>query len=261
MSSLDRGILDALDGLKVEMPDPLAGLIPPVEPLLSSLDRGILDALDGLKVEMPDPLAGLIPPVEPLLSSLDHGILDALNGLKVEMPDPLAGLIPPATFLMSSSVNRHPKQRFGAQSLHQTETVSDPPLDGPLASFDRLITFSDLSRLTRPLFADGHYAVSVERAFIYVENLVKTRSGLSDKYGAKLMRTVFSANDPLIALNTRTKDSDRDEQIGYMDIFAGSMTGIRNPRAHESDWSDSAEEALELLVMANHLVRKIEHTA
>ena len=145
-----------------------------------------------------------------------------------------------------------------AQSFHRTETAFDPPLDGSLVSFDRLITFRDLSRRTRTLFADGHYAASVERAFIYVENLVKTRSGLSGKYGAKLMRTVFSANDPFIALNARTTDSDRDEQLGYMDIFAGSMTGIRNPRAHESDWYDSAEEALELLVIANHLVRKIE---
>ena len=56
---------------------------------------GLTFALEsGMKVEMPDPFAGLIPPVEPLLSSLDHGILDALDGLKVEMPDPLAGLIP-----------------------------------------------------------------------------------------------------------------------------------------------------------------------
>ena len=50
----------------------------------------------------------------------------------------------------------------------------------------------------------------------------------------------------------------KDEQRGYMDIFAGSMTGIRNPRAHEHDLADEPEVALELLVLANHLMRKLD---
>ena len=43
-----------------------------------------------------------------------------------------------------------------------------------------------------------------------------------------------------------------------MDIFAGSMTGIRNPRAHEHDLVDEPEVALELLALANHLMRKLD---
>ena len=35
------------------------------------------------------------------------------------------------------------------------------------------------------------------------------------------------------------------------------MTGIRNPRAHECDWEDSEQRALQLLVWANHLVERI----
>ena len=258
LSGLSLGISDVISGLKVDAPDPFAGLTSPAEPFLSGLSLGISDVISGLKVDAPDPFAGLTSPAEPFLSGLSLGISDVISGLKVDAPDPLAGLTSPATFVISNPVSRYPKQRFVAESFHRTETAFDPPLDGSLASFDRLIAFRNLSRRTRTLFADGHYAASVERAFIYVENLVKTRSGLSGKYGANLMRTVFSANDPCIALNARTTDSDRDEQLGYMDIFAGSMTGIRNPRAHESDWYDSAEEALELLVIANHLVRKIE---
>ncbi|PZN08175.1 MAG: hypothetical protein DIU69_10450 [Bacillota bacterium] len=52
-------------------------------------------------------------------------------------------------------------------------------------------------------------------------------------------------------------ESERDEQLGYMEIFSGCMTGIRNPRAHEHDWEDSERRALELLTLANHLVERV----
>ena len=43
-----------------------------------------------------------------------------------------------------------------------------------------------------------------------------------------------------------------------MDIFAGVMAGIRNPRAHEHEIADDAEVALEMLIIANHLMRKLD---
>ena len=45
-----------------------------------------------------------------------------------------------------------------------------------------------------------------------------------------------------------------------MHIFEGTMTGIRNPRAHECDLEDSAEEALEMLVIASHLIRMLKRS-
>ena len=45
-----------------------------------------------------------------------------------------------------------------------------------------------------------------------------------------------------------------------MDIFAGVMGGIRNPRAHEHEIVDDPEAALEMLIIANHLMRKLEHS-
>ena len=71
------------------------------------------------------------------------------------------------------------------------------------------------------------------------------------------MRSAFSANSPVLYLNAFRSQSERDEQQGYMDIFAGSMTGIRNPRAHDYQLADDPRIALELLVLANHLMRKL----
>ena len=72
------------------------------------------------------------------------------------------------------------------------------------------------------------------------------------------MRHVFGAQSPLLKLNALQSQSDQDEHNGYRDIFAGAMTGIRNPRAHESDVEDNPLGALELLTLANHLMRKLD---
>ena len=71
------------------------------------------------------------------------------------------------------------------------------------------------------------------------------------------MRTAFSAKSPILLLNSFLSQSDRNEQLGYMDLYAGAMTGVRNPRAHEHDMEDDPQVALELLVIANHLMRKL----
>ena len=119
--------------------------------------------------------------------------------------------------------------------------------------FDKLITNVQLRKKTEKLFKNGHHAQAVEEAYKLLDNLVKRRAGIADKTGSNLMKTVFSINAPILRLNACITASERDEQQGYMDIFSGCMMGIRNPRAHESDWEDTEQRALELLVLANHL--------
>ena len=130
--------------------------------------------------------------------------------------------------------------------------------DEPISLFDALITHSDLRSATRTLFSTGHYADAVRRGFICLDNAVRDKSGVSSKTGDSLMRTAFSANKPLLRLNDFLTDSDRNEQHGYMDLYAGSMRGIRNPRAHEAKVKDDCETALELLTLANHLMRRLD---
>ena len=123
------------------------------------------------------------------------------------------------------------------------------------AQFDALIKDDGLRRFSRGLFVDGHYSLAVDRACIYMHNTVRDKSGLFDKDGSDLMMTVFSPKKPILRLNELETISERNEQQGYMFLLAGTMTGIRNPRAHEHDYEDSPEEALEILVLVNHLMR------
>ncbi len=133
-----------------------------------------------------------------------------------------------------------------------------PPqsLDDPILVFDVLVTDKELRDTTRTLFKNGHYALAVEEAYKALNNLIKSRTGLAGD-GAGLMTKVFSLDKPLLRLNNLRTQSQRDQQIGYAQIFAGSMTGIRNPRAHEHKYLDEPHAALELLSLANHLFRLV----
>ena len=123
--------------------------------------------------------------------------------------------------------------------------------------YDLVITDNGLRKYTRKLFIDGHHARAVEEGYKYLCNLVKKRSEIIGEDGASLMKRALTPNKPILALNALSSRSEKDEQLGYMEIYAGCMTGIRNPRAHEHEWEDSESRAIQLLTLANHLVEKI----
>jgi uncharacterized protein (TIGR02391 family) len=129
-------------------------------------------------------------------------------------------------------------------------------LPDPLAIYDLLVVEPVLRESTRRLFADGHYSQAVEEAFKCLNNVVKERSGSAGD-GASLMTSVFSLNSPVLKLNRLQTDSQRNQQNGYMQILAGCMTGIRNPRAHEHQHPDEPHVAIEMLALANHLMRLV----
>ena len=153
---------------------------------------------------------------------------------------------------MSSILRSLGEAGYEVRRMVPTDTV--PESDN---CFDELITDVQIRQVSEELFRNGHYARAVEEAFKCLNNVVKDKSGKASVDGAGLMRTALSANPPILKLNSLQTRSEQDEQRGYMDIFAGSMTGIRNPRAHEHSLVDDLENALELLVLANHLMRKL----
>lgn len=108
------------------------------------------------------------------------------------------------------------------------------------------------------LFKDGHNEMAIANAYKAVNNYVKKKSSLTSKDGVALMQAAFSATTPKIKLNNLSNTSETDEQSGYMNIFAGCMAAIRNPRIHEDNYNDSEETTYKLLLFADHLIQKLE---
>ncbi len=71
------------------------------------------------------------------------------------------------------------------------------------------------------------------------------------------MRQTFSPRTPIVALADLSTESGKNEQQGYMDIFAGTMTGIRNPKAHHNVVIDE-KRTIHLLYLASLLMYKLD---
>jgi len=121
--------------------------------------------------------------------------------------------------------------------------------------FSHSVVEPEVVSVSRDLFASGHYNLAVSNAFLALDKLVAERSGIRQS-GTVLMDQAFSPSNPKLKWSDRLTQSEKDEQRGYHQIYAGSMLGIRNPTTHSFDWVDSPELALELLMLAQHLVRK-----
>ena len=104
-------------------------------------------------------------------------------------------------------------------------------------------------------FSAGHYADAVEATLkelaSVIRSLVLQRAG-PELDGVSLMQTAFSPKNPIIVLADLSTQSGRDMQRGYMDLFAGTMAAIRNPKAH-GNIVITAERALHLLFLASML--------
>ncbi len=115
-------------------------------------------------------------------------------------------------------------------------------------------------RVAKDKFEDGYYADAVESAFKEinkrVKEIVKDKTG-DEIDGAGLMTTAFSLNKPIITLDDLSSQSGQDIQKGYMQIFAGAMTGIRNPKAYDNI-TISRERAIHFIFLASLLMHKLD---
>ena len=82
------------------------------------------------------------------------------------------------------------------------------------------------------------------------------RSGLEID-GVPLMQRAFSLNNPTLKFNDLSDQSDRDEQLGFMNMFCGAVSGLRNPRAHRFV-HDDPERALEFIAFVSFLAKLLD---
>jgi len=117
-----------------------------------------------------------------------------------------------------------------------------------------------ITEVAKSRFDSGHYADCAETAFkhinVIVKEIVKRKTG-DEADGAALMKRAFSVHQPVITIDDISTENGRSIQLGYMEIFAGSMTGIRNPKAHLLI-DISKERAIHFLFLASLLMDTLD---
>ena len=117
-----------------------------------------------------------------------------------------------------------------------------------------------ITAVAMPRYDSEHYADAVEAALkeinSIVKDIVKRKTG-NELDGASLMRTALTPNSPIICLDDLSTETGRNIQQGYMEIFAGAMTGIRNPKAH-GNIKITENRARHFIYLASLLMHKID---
>ena len=99
----------------------------------------------------------------------------------------------------------------------------------------------------------GEFDVAVFQAMKAVEVAVRAATGIPE-LGVKLMRSAFKPdNGPLTDMTV-----EPGERIARMEFFAGAIGSYKNPHSHRDVALDDPTEALEVILLANHLLRIVE---
>jgi uncharacterized protein (TIGR02391 family) len=142
-------------------------------------------------------------------------------------------------------VSRRGQQAKNREQVHAMRRASDLPRN--------MLNARILAKVWAP-FLHGNYDTAIFAAFLEVEIAVREAAKLdASDVGCDLMRKAFGQGKPLA-----DQTALPGEQDALSHLFAGSMGYYRNPFGHRRVSISDHSEAIEMVMLANHLLRIVE---
>lgn len=108
-----------------------------------------------------------------------------------------------------------------------------------------------------PLFRDGHLRDAVLNGVLAVFDMIRARTGL-DLDGKDLIGQAFGMDNGRLIFSDVESPSGRNDQKGFLMIYEGIYTGVRNVKAHSLSHDLNEVNAAQYLVTLSLLARRVE---
>jgi uncharacterized protein (TIGR02391 family) len=184
---------------------------------------------------------------DPRTEEISLAITEAWNWLEVQ------GLLVPAPGINGSNGFRLFSRRAREMAL-----LDDVKIFARSRRIEKSKLHPKIAQTVWSAYMRGEYDVAVFQAMKAVEVYVRDAGGFSaGDLGTDLMRRAFHEdNGPLT-----DKTVEKSERLATSALFAGAIGSYKNPHSHRDVDLDDPDEAMEIVSLANHLLRIVDRRA